>query len=129
MLFYCGGEFMNERIREIRKDFGLSQKDFGKKLGVSRNVIANIENSRVIPDETLIKLLSIEFNVNREWLETGIGEKESSPLSIQDIKLADMFSEMTLDKNSKLRSIVEKLYDLDDEYIDILEKLIIGLTK
>lgn len=120
---------MNERIREIRKDFGLSQKDFGKKLGVSRNVIANIENSRVIPDETLIKLLSIEFNVNREWLETGIGEKESSPLSIQDIKLADMFSEMTLDKNSKLRSIVEKLYDLDDEYIDILEKLIIGLTK
>ena len=39
---------MNSRIKELRKSLKLSQTDFGKHLGVSRDVINNIENKRVV---------------------------------------------------------------------------------
>ena len=67
---------MNERIKEIRKKLGYSQKDFGEKLGVSRSVIVNVELGRLArPDqkETLYKLICKTFGVNEQWLRSGEG--------------------------------------------------------
>lgn len=67
-----------ERIRYLRKnELGLSQTDFGKKLGVNRDVINNIENDRLKrPDqkEPLYKLICKEFHVSYDWLVNGTGE-------------------------------------------------------
>ena len=38
---------VSARIKQLRKDLGLTQVEFGKKLGVSRDVISNIEYNRV----------------------------------------------------------------------------------
>ena len=65
---------MNKRIKEIRKSLKLSQKEFGEQLGVSRDVIANIEYGRVEPQPLFVKHLCSTFNVNPIWLETGEGE-------------------------------------------------------
>lgn len=65
---------MNERIRQIRKSLHLTQKDFGAKLGVSRDVISNIEYDRVEPKKVFLELLCNLFNVNNKWLETGEGD-------------------------------------------------------
>lgn len=35
------------RIKEIRKHYGLSQTDFGERLGLTRPTIANIELDRI----------------------------------------------------------------------------------
>ena len=37
---------MNERITELRKTLSLSMEEFGKKLGVTRSSISNIESGR-----------------------------------------------------------------------------------
>lgn len=67
---------MHERIRDLRKNhLHLTQTAFGKKLGVSRSVINNIElNTLARPDQklSLIKLMCKEFNVREEWLLDGI---------------------------------------------------------
>lgn len=64
-----------ERIRELRKnDLHLSQEEFGKKLGVSRGVIKNIElNVLAQPEqkEPLYKLICKEFNLSEDWLKYG----------------------------------------------------------
>lgn len=64
-----------ERIRELRKKhLKLNQTDFGKRLGVSRDVIKNIElNALARPEQklSLYKLICSEFNVNEEWLLHG----------------------------------------------------------
>lgn len=55
----------------------LSQEKFGNKLGVSRDVINNIENNRLSrPEqkEPLYRLICQEFNINENWLRTGEGE-------------------------------------------------------
>lgn len=66
---------MYERIRELRKNrLKLSQTEFGKRLGVSRSVINNIElNALARPEQklSLIKLICKEFSVNEDWLLNG----------------------------------------------------------
>lgn len=48
---------IGEQIRNHRKKIGLSQKELGKKLGVSQQHIAQYENGKRIPKlETLIKI-------------------------------------------------------------------------
>lgn len=123
---------MNARIKKIRGDLKLTQEEFGKILGVSRNAIANIESGRVTPGDTLIKLLLKEFNIDKHWLETGEGDPGENHLSEQDIKLADIFANITIDsnsvKNKKIKNIIETVFMLDEEYIDALEVLASGLV-
>ncbi len=63
-----------ERIKQVRNHLNLSQKEFGQKLGVSRDVIANIENNRVEPQKIFVQHLCAIFPVNQEWLDTGRGD-------------------------------------------------------
>lgn len=68
---------MSSRIRELRKYYRLSRDEFGERLGVSRDVIANIELNRLAnpsQKEPLLRLMCSEFNVNYEWLTVGEGE-------------------------------------------------------
>lgn len=64
---------MQERFRELRKALGLSQDDFGRKLGVTRGVITNIELGKVPPKSLFISLVCDTFGVNRRWIESGEG--------------------------------------------------------
>lgn len=64
---------VHKRIKEVRTLLKMSQKDFGDKLGVSRDVIANIEYNRVEPQKIFIQHLCSTFSVNQDWLETGVG--------------------------------------------------------
>jgi transcriptional regulator with XRE-family HTH domain len=49
-----------EKIRKIRAGKGLSQEYVGQKLGVSQNVISNIETGAKIPNiEELLKISEV----------------------------------------------------------------------
>lgn len=67
-----------ERIRELRKKhLKMSMEVFGKRLGVSRDTINNIELNRLArPDQkmSLYKLICSEFGVSEEWLLNGTGD-------------------------------------------------------
>lgn len=68
---------MNSRVREVREHFGLSQAQLGERLGVSRDVISNIEYNRLKnpkQKEPIIKLICSTFGVNEIWLRSGEGE-------------------------------------------------------
>ena len=65
---------MYNRIRAVRKALSLSQREFGEGLGVSRDVIGNIEYGRVPPKEPFLIHLCQQCRINRHWLETGEGD-------------------------------------------------------
>lgn len=68
---YC----MNERLKQIRKNFGLSQEEFGKRIGIeSRSHISSLENGTRNITDRIIKDICREFDINEEWLRTGNGE-------------------------------------------------------
>lgn len=64
---------MNTRLKSIRHILKMTQPEFGKLCGKSRDAIATYESGRVIPDDTFIKVICLTFNVNEEWLRTGNG--------------------------------------------------------
>lgn len=74
---------ISQRIKEVRIKNNLSQTDFGKKLGVSRDVISNIEYGRVEPKEIFIDHLCYIFSINKDWLETGKGPMEDHTIETQ----------------------------------------------
>lgn len=65
-----------DRIKQVRKHFGYSQTKLGELLGVSRDVVNNLENSRLKrPEqkEPLYQLLCQKLDVDEHWLRTGEG--------------------------------------------------------
>lgn len=69
-----GGASLTARIKIVRESLKLSQREFGEKLGVSRDVISNIEYGRVQPKELFIRHLCQQYKVNEHWLRTGEGQ-------------------------------------------------------
>lgn len=64
---------LNDRIRQLRESLGLSQTAFGSRLGVSRDVVNNLERGRVEIKEHIVKLICSEYHISEEWLRTGEG--------------------------------------------------------
>lgn len=83
---------MNNRIREIREMLKLSRSAFGKRIGVSGDVINNLERGRSEVKEPMIKLICSEFSINENWLRYGKGNiKNESPSEIME-QLRDEFN-------------------------------------
>lgn len=85
---------MNDRLRLLREETGLSRAAFGQKLGVSGDVINNLERGRVEIKDHIIKLVCSEFSINEDWLRNGTGEmKMKTPSGIME----DLKKEFNLD--------------------------------
>ncbi|WP_195970368.1 helix-turn-helix domain-containing protein [Clostridium thermobutyricum] len=112
---------MKERFKLIRKKEHLSQTEFGKILGVSRDVIGNIEYGRVEPKTLLINHLCDVFNVNKNWLLTGIGEMYLIPE--EDKELSKIMLNLSK-RNPDLYILVSKIEKLDNDYLDIINSLV-----
>ena len=111
---------MNSRIKAIRKEIKkngkpISQEEFGYRLGVSRDVIANLERTTnpVAPTEQMLKLICREFNVNETWLRTGEGEMFNA-LS-RDEQIAYRLGAMLAGQGDTIQKrLIAALSDLDE---------------
>lgn len=65
---------MKDRIKMVRQELGLSQKDFGDRLGLVKSAISRIENGVVSPSKQTLKFICREFNVDYVWLTEGDGK-------------------------------------------------------
>lgn len=65
---------LGERIKKVRKSNNLKQEDFAKSLSVSRSFISRIESDKEKVSETVLKLISLQYNVSLEWLLYEKGE-------------------------------------------------------
>ena len=67
---------INERFIKLRKACKKNQTDFANILGISRSGVGDIETGRRNVTEKHLLMLKHwdEYNVNIEWLRTGVGE-------------------------------------------------------
>ena len=76
---------MNSRIRKVRRELELTQTEFAGKIGTTANVLTNYETGRRNPSSSVINNICKTFNVNEEWLRTGMGEMfKASPTEALD---------------------------------------------
>jgi len=69
---------LGDRIKELRKEEGLTQKDFALQFRLSKSHMSKIESSLSKPSALVISAICSFCNVNEKWLLTGEGEKYTS---------------------------------------------------
>ena len=67
-------ETINIRIKRLRVALHLTQDELASRLHIKRSTIANYENGRNIPVDSVKALIYREFSVSPDWLEYGSGE-------------------------------------------------------
>jgi len=111
-------ETINDRIKKVRLELGLSQVKFCKEIFLSPGHYAGIEIYNREVNNRVIKLISVIYNVREEYLKTG---KEPMFAKGPDLKL------------QKMIGIFQELPDEYKEYIlqqiDQLKKLRIKTEK
>lgn len=113
---------MKDRIRRIRKDLKLNQTEFGSMIGATQKMITTYETGTVVPDKSILLLICQKFNVNEDWLESGIGEPYKVGLvpglvralrqmpAVQDA-LERMLPRLTAEDFLAINALVEKIID------------------
>lgn len=117
---------MNERIKKLRKALDLTQREFGERIGVKGNTIAQYEIGRNEPIDAVISLICREFSVSETWLRTGEGEM-FQPLSPDD-ELSQVFSAIAASDDELIKRIIRAYWKLDDREKAAVKKLIDGFT-
>lgn len=106
---------MNERIKQLRKELGLTLDKFGERLGVSKVAISLIENGKNALTDQMFKSICREFNVNENWLRTGEGEMfvPASTFNLDEFVKSKGASDLELE-------IVKAYFELDEDVRDTI---------
>lgn len=113
---------MNERIKEIRKIKGLTQSEFGAKIGVKGNTVTNYESGMRTPSDAVIFSICREFGVNEQWLLTGKGEKFVTVP--RDEKIAHFIGQVLKEEGDTFKKrLINLLCALDEDDWEALEKI------
>lgn len=122
---------IRDRIKATRKQLGMSQAEFGKRLGVSRDSINDIENDRLKKPEQkepLYRLICAEFAINEQWLRTGDGDM-FAPLSRDEEIAAFVGKALSGESDNFKKRIISALSQLDEPEWELLEKMILRIAE
>lgn len=121
LYIYLGGVFLNHRIKEIRKAIGLTQDEFGKRIGISNTAISKIEKGENNVSEQNIISICREFGINEEWLRNGIGEPFIPKTRNQII--TDFAGDLIKENDTFKKRFIEALAKLNDQEWEVLKKV------
>ena len=92
---------IGERLQELRKDFGLSQEDLAKILGVSHYTVSSYECNRSDPDDKSKIILAKLFDVSVDYMLGLIDEPLSFNRENRSVKIPKDFSEKDFEDVSR----------------------------
>lgn len=115
---------LSERIKYIREDLGLTRASFGATLGVSGDVVNNMERGRVDIKDYMLRLICKTHRVNYFWLTEEKGDPYLGP---PDILMDDVVEKYSLDDFD--RKIVEEYVKLDPDSRSVIKKFIQNVIK
>lgn len=105
-----------ERIKELRKEKGLSQAQLSKKTGISRSVIGMVESGNQKGGRDFNKAMANFFNVSIDYLEGMTDERNNNNKD----DLINEFVEFLIDNG-----VIEDDNNIDEE----TEQIILNIIK
>ncbi|BCJ98078.1 helix-turn-helix domain-containing protein [Anaerocolumna chitinilytica] len=115
---------VNKRIKTLRKDYlNLTQEQFSDAISISRANLGSIEVGRINVTDRVIQDVCREFNVNEEWLRSGIGNPIIE-MSRDDELAAWTGAVLNPNNNNEfMKKFVHMLSKLKEEDWKVLEKM------
>ena len=77
---------IGSRIKLLRKQMGKSQEEFASVLGLTKQAISNMENSKSAPSTAVLYKMHTEFDVNLNYIITGLGDLYTSAKGTNALK-------------------------------------------
>lgn len=106
----------NERVRIIRKDKNLTMEAFGKRLGVAKNTISQIESGKNAVTNQMRQSIIKEFDVNETWFRTGDESNGRYIQKTEEDELSDLFAEiMSAPADDSIRALARAFAKLNHE--------------
>ena len=119
---------MNNRLKVLRKELGLTQQEFADKLKIKRGAIANYEIGRNEPIDAVISLICREFNVNEVWLRTGEGGQDNMFTKISDEDdYSICLAKLTTEENEIIRNTVKYLANANPDKLKVWAEVMKGM--
>lgn len=79
---------IGQRLKEARKNRGMSQDMLAEKIGASRGVITNIELDKVDdPQPMVVNAICSVLNIDKKWLTSGTGSMDTSNTATRSAKI------------------------------------------
>lgn len=112
---------MKDRIRALRKTFGLTQSEFGDKIGVKGNTITNYESGNRSISDAVILSICREYGCDETWLRTGDGEM-FRPRNHRE-QVVDYLSRLLRDPSADFQlRLIELISEIPPEFWPLLEE-------
>jgi len=101
---------IGERIKMIRKESGLKQIDFAKRVLVTSSYISKVESNKEIPSDIFVKLIALEFNVSYEWLKDGTGNMNLDKKRHDYFERNSNFDQHTMNTYKELEELIKSIH-------------------
>ena len=118
---------IGERIKEVRKNCGLTQQSFSDRIKLSRQTIAAYEKGTVTPSERTIIDICREFDVSEVWLRTGEGDPYIK--LDEDAEFIQVCEEINLSDDSLIKQIIKTYWRMSEDEKAAVRKLIDGISQ
>lgn len=120
---------MNERIKELRRSLGLTQDEFGGRIGITKSSVSTMESGRSNPSEQTLRSMVREFGASYLWLTTGAGPMFENG---EEAAVHVMIDRVMAGENEHVKNLFKSLSDWsaeDWQQVDrLLDKLLAGWT-
>lgn len=115
------------RILELRKELGLTQEEFARRLGITGSGLSNIEKGKRGLTEQMTLAICREFNVNEQWLRTGEGEMINK--LPEGSELGTYIGQILMSDDEFIKNIIINYMKLDEDSKKIVRDFIKSLGR
>lgn len=126
---------VGKRLKDLRRQLNVSQKDFAAQLEISSSYLSEIESGKTKPGFNFLRLIAKTFRINPAWvlLEEGdvfldnedgpnISEKEFGDAADRVKELLHYIKKSPLVQSTVLGFFIKFLYDNEDIINKDIEK-------
>ncbi|MGX9756772.1 helix-turn-helix domain-containing protein [Clostridioides difficile] len=109
-------ESLGDRISKLRKELDINQKELANKIGITEASLSRYENNLREPKSEIIVRLAKELNTSTDYL---LGINENTKINREDKLIIE-----SLSVSEKTKQLLEKIYSLEEEDREAIEKMI-----
>ena len=108
-----------ERIKQVRKDAGLTQQKFAERIGAKQNTVAQYEIGRNAPIDPVITAICKEFDIQEDWLRYGLEPMRAAKSREEEI--AELVGSALTGSSDFKKAVIKMICSRTDEELKALE--------
>ncbi|MDX5669492.1 helix-turn-helix transcriptional regulator [Clostridioides difficile] len=109
-------ESLGDRIANLRKELDINQKELATKVGITEASLSRYENNLREPKSEIIVRLAKALETSTDYL---LGVNDNTKISKEDKLIIE-----NLSVSEKTKKLLEKIYSLEKEDSEAIEKMI-----